>query len=37
MRERAILVGADFSLRTRDDGSGVEITLDVPAAPEQPA
>jgi two-component system, NarL family, sensor histidine kinase UhpB len=37
MRERAILVGADFSLRTRDDGSGVEITLDVPAAPEQSA
>jgi two-component system sensor histidine kinase UhpB len=37
MRERAILVGADFSLRARPEGSGVEITLDVPAAPEQPA
>jgi two-component system, NarL family, sensor histidine kinase UhpB len=37
MRERAILVGADFSLKPRDEGPGVEITLDVPAAPEQPA
>jgi two-component system, NarL family, sensor histidine kinase UhpB len=37
MRERAILVGADFSLRARQGGSGVEVTLDVPAALEQPA
>jgi two-component system sensor histidine kinase UhpB len=36
MRERAILVGADFALRPRGDRSGVEITLDVPAAPEAP-
>lgn len=34
MRERAILVGADFTLKSRGDGSGVEIILDAPAARE---
>lgn len=33
MRERALLVGADFAIGARD-GAGVEVTLDVPAAGE---
>jgi len=31
MRERALLVGADFGIGARR-GAGVEVTLDVPAA-----